>query len=352
MSSKLTNEDLNKIKNILQNKICPEAADNGHYEIAQIIRGSIHKLNKSNVEYVVEKEVSIQSSDVKDRAKVFLFIQTKFPDWFDIDRKILLDKVNEIEIYAGFSEAKYPVDENINEFIKLGVKYIGLVPGLPSINISNEEVTFYYISDPFSNDSESRSEDRLAITIKNKVGKNLVHQLKPLYLGALKKSIDNEVLPLIETRMRKALIKIQQNKEEIKAIHDLIDEDDLNLWERVCISIFLLELNLENVKEYVSLKEIEKDTGLEEEEIRKELEKVRSQFEYESTVLGRTDKIKFKQSGMYKWMPRLLFDIISGRGKRSKYWTLHKINKIREKYNLFLSDITREIEPPKESLRA
>ncbi len=335
MPSKLTDSDLNKIKNELQDKIYAEAYRNGHYKIAQIIKDSIHRLDKNYIEFAESKDVTRHSSDVKDRATVFLFIQTKFPDWFDIDRKILLNKIdNKIKICASFSEARYPIDEKMNEFIRLGIES-ELVPGLPSINISNEEVTFFYIRNPYSEDSKSR----IAITIKGKIGKVLASQLQPYYFNALKESSDKKVLPSVENIMRNAIEKILQNRDEIDAIHNLIYETDLNLLERICISIFLLQLDRES-NEYVLLSEIEKDTNLEEREILKEIGKIKSLFKFEPKVGRQKAKIKFEELGKSKWMPRLLFDIIN-----TKCWANRRIREIRTKYNLFYSEFIHKREP-------
>jgi hypothetical protein len=90
-----TNE-LKEIKDFILNKICKEASANEHDDVAEIIKSVVPKLKNKNTYREWGKDVTEFSSAVKEKSRDILFIQTKFPDWFKIDRKIIEERLSEV----------------------------------------------------------------------------------------------------------------------------------------------------------------------------------------------------------------------------------------------------------------
>jgi hypothetical protein len=192
--AKQSTNELKEIKDLILNKICKEASAHEHDDVAEIIKSVVPKLKNKTTYWEWGKDVTEFSSAVKEKSRDILFIQTKFPDWFKIDRKIIEEKLSEgVSIQTSFSRCRYPIDENMLEMRKMGIKTV-IVPGLPSINISKEGLTFYYVDDPLSTEPISR----VAISIEGKRGRKLSKSLYPLYVKKFADSEFHELLPSIK----------------------------------------------------------------------------------------------------------------------------------------------------------
>lgn len=336
-TAKQPTNEFKEIKDIILNKICKEARVNGHDDVAETIEKYAHKLKEKNTHWEWGKDVTEFSSAVKERAIDVLFIQTKFPDWFKVDRKILESKLlnDETSIYTSFSRVRYPVDENLLEMKRLGIETI-IVPGLPSINITKGEITFYYVDDPLSTQPESR----VAITVDGRIGKKLSDILSKIYWLKFTTSEYQELLPSIKNKMREAMEKIQQNKDEIDVLHELVYDKSLDNWERIGLSIFFFQL--EN-KDYIPIQKIEKDTDIEYSQIRKEIGRFYDRgelFEYRPAVGNFAGAVRLSGEGMSSSVPRLLFDIL-----QDKEWhNILKLQRIQSRYGLTVKSILEKNE--------
>lgn len=331
-----TNE-FNEIKEIILEKICKEASANGHDDVAEIIKKKVPKLNSKNTKWEWGKEVTDFSSAVKENARDRLFIQTKFPDWFKIDRKILEEKLSEgMSVHTSFSKCRYPIDENMLEMEKLGIETV-IVPGLPSINISKEGLTFYYVDEPLFTEPKSR----VAISIKGKIGKKLSKDLYGPYMIKFAHSEYHELLPSIKKRMQDAMVKIKQNKEEIDTLHNLVYDESLENWERICLSVFFFQLDKDD---YIPIKKIENDTELEYYQIKNEIErfvKIGRLFEYNPATSAHSGEMRLSWIGMSSYIPRLLFNILQDK----KWYGDIRLQDIQFRYGLTVKKVLEKIEP-------
>lgn len=336
-TAKQPENEFKEIKDIILNKICKEARVNGHDDVAETIEKYARKLKEKNTDWEWGKDVTEFSSAVKERALDVLFIQTKFPDWFKVDRKILESKLlnDETSVYTSFSRVRYPVDENLLEMKRLGIETI-IVPGLPSINITKGEITFYYVDDPLSTQPESR----VAITVEGHIGKKLSDILSKIYSLKFTASEYHELLPSIKNKMREAMEKISQNKDEIDALHELVYDESLDNWERIALSIFFFQLDN---NDYIPIQKIEKDTDLEYNQIRKEIERFYDRvelFEYRPVVGNFAGAVRLSGEGMSSSVPRLLFDIL-----QDKEWhNILKLQRIQSNYGLTVKSILEKKE--------
>ena len=336
-TSKQPPSALNEIKNIIENKICKEAMLKGHKDIAEIIKKFVPKLDNKNTHWEWGRDVTDFSSAVKEEARRYLFIQTKFPDWFRVDRKILEEQLSgEMNIHTSFSRCKYPIDEDMLEMEAMRINTI-IVPGLPSINISKENVTFYYVDDPLSTQPKSR----VAISIEEKIGEKLSKLLYPLYMEKFRESVFHKLLPSIENKMNEAMVKICQNKDEMDALHDLVYDKSLDNWERICLSIFFFQIDNDK---FIPISKIEKDTALGYHQIRNEIKRFAKfgvLFEYKSSVGTFVGEVRLTWGGMSKFVPRLLFAILHS----TQWHNIPKRQRIQFRYGLTLESLLKKIEP-------
>lgn len=333
-TSKQFPNELEEIKDIILNKICREAMVKKHDDVAEILRKVVPNLEKGNTHCEWGKDVTDFSSRVKEEAKIHLFIQTKFPDWFRFDGKILEEQLSSgMSIYTGFSRCKYPIDEDMLKMEAMGISTT-IVHGLPSINISEEKVTLYYVDDPLSIEPKSR----VAISIEGKIGKKLSKSLHPLYVEKFHNSIFHKLLPSIENKMKEEMAKIQKNKDEMDALHNLVHDESLENWERISLSIFFFQLGTDK---YIPLREIEKDTELEYDQIRKEIERFVTfgvLFEYKPSVGTFAEEVRLSWEGMSKYVPRLLFAILHS----TQWHNIPELLLIQFKHGLTLKRLLEE----------
>lgn len=336
-TAKQPENELEEIKDIILNKICTEAMLKKHDDVAEIIKKVVPKLNNKNTQLEWGKEVTDFSSAVKEKARVFLFIQTKFPDWFKVDRKILEEKISEgVGIQTSFSRSKYPIDENMLEMKNLGIETV-IVPGLPSINISKEGITLYYVDDPLSTQPESR----VAISIEGKIGRKLSKSLYPRYIMKFTNSEYHKLLPSIENKMREAMNKIRHNRDEIEILHNLIYDKSLENSERIFLSVFFFQLDND---EYIPIKKIAKDTQLECLQIQNEIMRFVKKgvvLEYEPAVGAHTGKVRLTGKGMSSYVPRVLFGILQDK----KWHNDIKLQDIQFRYGLTVKRVLESVEP-------
>ena len=329
--------EFKEIEGIILNKICKEASANEHDDIAEIIKKIVPKLDSNNTQWEWGKDVTDFSSAVKEETRDRLFIQTKFPDWFKIDRKILEEKLSEgVSIQTSFAKCKYPIDENMLEMDKIGIETV-IVPGLPSINISKKGLTFYYVDDPLSTEPKSR----VAISIEGRIGRRLSKYLYPRYMKKFADSEFRELLPSMKKRVKEAMVKIMQNRDERETLHDLVYDKSLDNFERICLSVFFFQFGDDK---YIPIREIEKDTGLEFHQIKSEIGRFVNLgvlFEYKPSVGATAGEVKLTWNGISSDVPRILFDILQDK----KFQNDLKLLKIMFTYGLTKKKILGMKEP-------
>lgn len=141
--------------------------------------------------------------------------------------------------------------------------------------------------------------------------------------------------------MKEAMVRIKQNRDEMDTLHDLVYDESLDNWERICLSVFFFQLYNDD---YIPIKKIEKDTGLEYHQIKIEIErfvKFKVLFEYKPSISTPVRDVKLSWNGISNVAPRVLFDILQDK----KWDNSPKFQRITFRHGLTKKKLLEREEP-------